>query len=164
MKNRMRDSTHCGAIWIWGASVVLCFGGLSCPAFAALGGGAESVHIDQERMSGTVKITREDGYTQHEIKLRTGTIIREYVSPGGVVFCVAWQGPFVPDMRQILGTYFDRYSQVATAQRENHRGRRFLDVRERGLVVQIAGHMRSYFGRAYDPTLFPPGVSADEVW
>src|ERR1700722_19006066 len=34
------------------------------------------------------------------------TVVDEYVSPAGTVFAVAWHGPFVPDMQQILGSYF----------------------------------------------------------
>lgn len=136
----------------------LCF-----PAFAALGGNVDSVQADEAYMKATIKIAQANAYAVHEIKAPTGTVVREYVSPTGRVFGVAWQGPFVPEMRQLLGAYFDRYSEAAKAQRESHVERRPLDIQEPGLVVQTAGHMRAYYGRAYDPELLPAGVSANDV-
>jgi hypothetical protein len=85
------------------------------------------------------------------------------VSADGRVFGIAWEGPFVPNMRQLLGSYFQHYSEAAKAQRESHVGRQPLNIQEPRLVVQTAGHMRAYFGRAYDPELLPNGVSPDEV-
>jgi hypothetical protein len=31
------------------------------------------------------------------------------------------------------------------------------------LVFQSIGHLRAYYGRAYDPQLLPAGVSTDDV-
>jgi hypothetical protein len=37
-----------------------------------------------------------------------GTSVRRYVSPAGKVVAVAWKGPVMPDLRQVLGpTSFD---------------------------------------------------------
>jgi hypothetical protein len=137
--------------------------GLTLQGFAALGGSLDSVQADQAYMNATIKIARADSYAVHEIKTPTGTVVREYVSPAGRVFGIAWQGPFVPDMRLLLGTYFEHYSEAAKAQRERHVGRWPLNIQESDLVVQTAGHMRAYSGRAYDPGLLPEGVSGDDV-
>jgi hypothetical protein len=136
---------------------------LPLPALAALGGDAASVHEDQAQMKGTLKTTEGMTYTVHEIKAGTGTVVREYVSPGGEVFGVSWQGPFIPDMQQLLGSYFEAYSSAAQAQRTAHRGRAPLSIQQAGLVVESNGHMRSYSGRAYDPGKLPQGVSANDI-
>jgi Protein of unknown function (DUF2844) len=142
---------------------ILAIATLSPSGFAALGGTSESVKSDQTQMKAKLKATPADAYSIHEITAPTGTVVREYVSPDGRVFGISWQGPFVPDLRQLLGDYFLRYSEATKIQREKHVGRQPLNIREPKLVVQTAGHPRSYFGRAYDPELLPAGVSADDV-
>ena len=67
------------------------------------------------------------------------------------------------DLRFILGSYFERYSVSAKTQRESHVGRRPLQIREPGLVVQTTGHMRAFWGRVYDPGLLPAGVGFNEI-
>jgi Protein of unknown function (DUF2844) len=137
--------------------------GLSLPALASLGGSIDSVQSDQAQMRATTTISAGAAYTVHEMKAPAGTVVREYVSPAGRVFGVSWQGPFIPDLQQLLGDHFERYAAAAKAQRESHVGRRPLNIQEPGLVVQTAGHMRAYSGRAYDPGLLPAGVTANDV-
>jgi hypothetical protein len=89
-------------------------------------------------------------------------VVREYVSPAGKVFGVAWQGPRIPDLRQLLGAYYAQYESAASAARSvRHRGP--LLIQEPGLVVQSGGHMRAYNGLAYVPDLLPAGVRAEEI-
>jgi hypothetical protein len=144
-------------------TLVLLILGLSLPALASLGGSIDSVQSDQAQMRATTTISAEATYTVHEMKDPTGTVVREYVSPAGRVFGVTWQGPFIPDLQQLLGDHFEHYAAAAKAQRESHIGRRPLNIQEPGLVVQTAGHMRAYSGRAYDPGLLPAGVTANDV-
>ena len=133
------------------------------PAFAALGGDASSVQADQSHMQGSLRTTQTEAYTLHEIRAATGTVVREYVSSSGKVFAVAWQGPWPPDMRQLLATYFAPYQQALQSQANARAGRRPLLIQQPGLVVQAGGHMRSFAGRAYLPQMLPQGVSAEEI-
>ena len=135
----------------------------SFPAFAALGGDESSVATDMAQMKSTVKVTPGDAFAVHEMKGSGGSVVREFVSPAGRVFGVAWQGPSIPDLHQLLGTYFQQYSAAAQAAKAGHPGRRPLNIQLPGLVVQTSGHMRAFYGRAYDPSLLPQGVSADAV-
>jgi len=135
----------------------------SFPAFAVLGGDESSVAADMAQLKATEKVTPSDAFAVHEIKTPDGELVREYVSPAGRVFGVAWQGRSIPDLQQLLGAYFQQYSAAAQAARAGHPGRRPLNVQLPGLVVQNSGHMRAFFGRAYDPTLLPKGASADAV-
>jgi len=136
---------------------------LPLPAFAALGGDVTSVHQDQAQMKGTLKTTQAGAYTVHEIKASAGIVVKGYVSPAGKVFAITWHGQFIPDMHQLLGTYFGQYVQAANAQRESHVGRRPINIQQPGLVFQNGGHMRSYFGRAYVPNSVPQGVDVDAL-
>ena len=114
-------------------------------------------------MKGTLKTTKAEAYTVHEIKIPGNTIVKEYVSAAGKVFAVSWRGQFIPNMQQLLGTYFDQFAQAAKAQRESHVGRRPLNIQQPGLVVQSGGHMRGYIGKAYAPNMVPQGVSPDAL-
>jgi hypothetical protein len=136
---------------------------LPLPALAALGGDVSSVQEDQAQMKGTLKTTEAQAYTVHEITTAGNTVVKEYVSPAGKVFAITWRGQFIPNMQQLLGTYFDQYAQAAKAQRESHPGHRPLNIQQPGLVFQNGGHMRSYVGRAYVPDMVPQGVNVDAL-
>ena len=133
------------------------------PSWAALGGDVASVQADQAHMQGTRRTTAAAMYTVHEIQAGTGTVVREYVSSEGKVFAVAWQGPWPPDLRQILGSYFDQYTQAAKAQTEIHVARRPVMIEQSGFVLQMVGHSRSFAGRAYIPGQMPPSVTVEAI-
>jgi hypothetical protein len=163
MKGQIHDKPWTKSARVFGRIIPLLVLLLPSPAVASLGAAEDSVHDDQVCLQAEVKITATGAYTIHELTSPLGTVVREYISPSGRVFAVSWQGPFQPDMKQLLGSYFDQYSVAAKAQRENQTRRSLLNIHERSLVFQSAGHMRAYFGRAYDPRLLPPGVNADEL-
>lgn len=134
------------------------------PARAALGGDVSSVNADQAQMKGSVELKQFAAYNVHQIKISNGTTVREYVSSAGTVFAVAWNGPFLPDLQQLLGNYFDQYSAGVKADKATYVGRRPLNVQLPGLVVQMTGHVRDYHGRAYLPNQVPGGVKAEDLW
>ena len=140
-------------------AVALCAAVAALPVQAALGGSEATVEADRLQVQGTQRVLRLAAYTVHEMQAPSGTVVREYVSPAGTVFAVAWQGPSMPDLRQVLGTYFDRYVEAA-AQRK---ARGPIAIEQPGLVVQSSGHMRAFVGRAYIPEALPPGVGADSI-
>ena len=132
-------------------------------AFATLGGSVDSVRADQTHFKAKMSVIESGVYTVHQLTTPTDIVMREYVSRSGQVFGVTWRGPFIPEMRQLLGGYFPQYVTAAKAARERHVGRAPLNIQLPGLVVQTGGHMRAYFGRAYDPQLLPTGASSDDV-
>ena len=157
----------CLAPIIQGGFVLLCLGIITfmrpVPVYAALGGDASSVTEDVVHLQGSLLSIRAPNYTVHEIHAATGTVVREYVSPSGTVFAVAWQGPWLPDMRHLLGNYFDQYVEALQGQRSVRFGRRPIHVELPGLVVQLSGHPRSFAGRAYVPERLPQGVQAEDI-
>ena len=145
-------------------AIALAAAALPTPAFAALGGQAASVDADRVHLQAAlVRMTRVDAYAVHELQTASGTVVREYVSSGGTVFGVAWQGPWVPDLRTILGTYFDQYADALAAARTKRRGRGPLAVEGPGLVAELSGHPRAFSGRAYVPQLLPQGVTPESI-
>jgi hypothetical protein len=141
--------------------------GAAFPAWAALGGDFASVQADQVHLQGTLRTTAMASYTVHEIQTASGTVVREYVSfsgaSAGKVFAISWKGPWPPDMRQVLGSYFDQYVQAAKAQRAVRVGRRPLVIEEPGLVMHVGGHPRGFVGRAYVPEMLPAGARAEDI-
>jgi hypothetical protein len=142
-------------------AAMLTFGG-SSPAYGALGGNAASVQADQVHMQGSLRTTAAAGYTVQEIR-SAGTLVREYVSGAGQVFGVAWEGRWPPDLRQVLGSYFEQYVQAARTQNGARGVRRPLSIESQGLVVQIGGHPRAFFGRAYVAEQLPANVRAEDI-
>jgi hypothetical protein len=132
-------------------------------AFAALGGDATSIDADRAQMKGSEELKQGSTYTVHQLKGASGTVVREYISSGGSVFAVAWQGQFVPNMQQLLGTYFDQYSAAVKANKDAHAGRHPLNLQLPGLVVQMNGYTHAYHFRAYVPQQVPAGVTEEEL-
>jgi len=133
---------------------------LPCAASATLGEPASSVQTDGVQLQGSIKESDRGAYRVHEIQLPSGTLVREYSGLDGVVFAVAWHGPFMPDLRQMLGRYFDAYVTVAKAKHADHH---HLQIQQSDLVVQSSGHMHAFNGRAYLPQAIPGGVSIGDL-
>jgi len=138
--------------------------GAASVASATLGGDASSVDADRVRLLGALRgITRTNDVAVHEMQSAAGTVLREYVTSTGTVFGVAWQGPWMPDLRQILGTYFEPY-QAAVGATRKARGRRgpiVIDTPD--LVMRVSGHQRAFSGTAYIPKLLPQGMRPESI-
>ena len=129
-------------------------------AAAALGEDEASITADEAQMKGDHSAIAGEKYTVHEIRTRSGISIREYIVPGNKVFAVTWRGPWLPDMRQLLGTYFGTFSRALRVKHSRHRPFVIVDP---ALVVHSSGHMRSFFGEAHVPSLVPEGVSVEAL-
>jgi len=132
---------------------------LSASSFAALGGDVNSVLADQAQMKAQRRVTQMTAYSIHEMQSQAGTTVREFVSPEGKVFGVAWQGQSLPNFQQVLGSYYDQFIKSAPRQRKHGP----VTIQMPGLVVQSGGHMRALTGRAYVPEMMPSGVKVDEI-
>jgi hypothetical protein len=96
----------------------------------------------------------------YQIKSSAGTLIKEYVSANNLVIAVSWQGPTLPDLKQLLGDYFEAFAKrPANANSDHHNA----ELRSDDLVVQSRGQMHNFAGRAYLPKLLPPGFNADQI-
>lgn len=130
------------------------------PVLAALGEGPTSSIGGRAQAQATVQAGPGERYTVHQVVMPSGTVVREYVSPSGTVFGVAWRGPAMPDLRQLLGQYFEPYANAVSAKRRGHGP---VTVEQPQLVVRSGGHMRSFVGTAYLPASLPQGVSPEEI-
>jgi hypothetical protein len=127
---------------------------LSFAAHATLGQNVSTVDGDQSRLRAVAHTsTTQSAYSVHVMTLPSGTLVREYVAPNGIVFGVAWDGPTLPDLKSVLGASFDAYV-AATATRRGTP----LAISSSDLVVYSGGHLRAFSGHAYLPQAVPPGV------
>jgi len=129
---------------------------------ATLGESADSVMTDRKALSAVQAVTTtHNAYTVQEISSQT-VAVREYISPSGMVFGIAWNGLTHPDLTLLLGSYVGEY-QKSLRQSPRKPGRKFSQIKTDRIVVEKWGHMRNLHGRAYDPSLIPPGVNVDEI-
>ena len=129
-------------------------------AFATLGQDGSTVDRDRVQLRAQRSVTQSAGYSVHELTLPGGTQVREYLTSTQQVFAVAWRGPSIPDLQQLLGDYFPRYS---TAAKALGRARRPIAVEESDLVIHTGGHPRAFFGVAYLPQRMPAGMRAEDI-
>jgi hypothetical protein len=133
---------------------------LCAPAFAGLGGTVASVDADRVSLKGEVRVTSQAGYTVHAISSASGMVLQEYFAPNGVIFAVSWRGPGVPDLKQMLGSYYEQARQAASGPHYNHH---HFTVATPEVVVQSSGHLRSFVGRAWAPALLPQNFSINDI-
>jgi hypothetical protein len=132
---------------------------LSFAAHATLGQNVSTVDSDQSRLRAVAHAAiSQSAYSVHLITMPSGTEVREYVAPNGIVFGVAWDGPTLPDLKAMLGASFDTYV-AATATRRGTP----LAVSNSDLVIFSSGHLRAFSGHAYLPQAVPAGVDVSVI-
>jgi hypothetical protein len=140
---------------------VVCFGVISWSgrtAHATLGGDVASIAINHQHLGGEQRVLKLASGERHELQLPSGIVVHQYVSSTGAVYAIAWSGPRMPDLRELLGTYFPKMAQARRLPTGGHT----IMVREGDdLVVQSTGHHGRFVGRAWVPSLAPAGVNLD---
>ena len=152
----MRDLYHFICILTLAVTFIL-----SLPAYATLGEEFLPESTQQANPVSKIRETSRGQYTVNEYTLASGTLIREFVAPTHKVFAVIWKGPFKPDLRQLLGSYFTHY--VTAASNKPYPGRHPVSLRDPHLVIHAGGHMRAFSGIVYLPDQMPAGVREDEL-
>jgi len=135
------------------------------PAFATLGEQEASIENDRVRLQGArTSVAAGNGFAVHEMVTASGATVREYVAQAtGRVFAVAWQGSWQPDFRQVFGSYFQQYVQGAQAAHGNRARRGPVVIEHSGLVVEMGGQPRAFYGRAYVPQLMPQNMDTGTI-
>lgn len=145
------------------AALAFCAVGLSFPCLATLGGDLSTVEQDRTHLKASLSVSPSTGYSVHELKAATGTAVREYATADGRVFGVAWEGPWRPDLRQLLGDYFPDYQRAARNKRQRSGLNGPLMSSTSRLVIEMSGRPRAFYGRAYLPDLVPSGIEPNGI-
>jgi hypothetical protein len=133
------------------------------PVWAVLGEYESSVSLDEQALHGTGRQEARPGYRLRQISASNGSVIREFISPEGLVFGVAWQSPRMPNLTQLLGSNITELQVTLQSRTPGPPSRAPLIVQTPRLVFVSGGHLRSFHGYAYVPGLVPAGVSPGVV-
>ena len=128
-------------------------------AHAALHGNEQSVLDDLSLSNATLGTEALNGYTVLTLNLPSGTKVKEYLSANGQVFAVSWRGPLLPYFELILGKHIKEYRDAFNS----NSGRGPLVYRQPELIIESAGHIRAFSGRAYIPPLLPQGLRPEDI-
>ncbi len=139
------------------AALLLAYAG-AC--HAALGGLPEQFNAEGTTVVSSAT-TAGPNYAVRDTTLASGTRVREYISTGGVVFALTWEGPVLPDLKGLLGKYFDTL--VAESTRSPRAGRSQIAIDAPEVVINSGGHMRAFEGSAWIPAALPPGFAPDAL-
>jgi hypothetical protein len=129
-------------------------------SWAALGGQPAQFAANAVARQTDTKSTGPAPYTDIRTALASGTIVHEYTDTAGTVFAVSWSGPFLPNMKQLLGAHFDILARRDGAAHRRH-GQRMVDQPD--VKVEAGGHMGAFEGRAWLPARLPAGFDPKEI-
>jgi len=140
------------------------------PCFASLGrapsafSGTTTVHQARTLAAANGTGGASNGSASYSVSTTTlagGTTVREYVGADGVVFAVTWNGPFLPDLRELLGQHFATLRNESARQPKAGRGQ--VRVAQPDVTIESGGHMRAYTGRAWINSRLPAGFDTDTL-
>jgi hypothetical protein len=137
-------------------ALLFCGPGVVGDAAATLGGDGASIKLNQQHLGAAHKVEVLAAGERHELRLPSGTVVQQYLSPKGTVYAVSWHGQRPPNLQELLGSYFPQLSTRNPGRRRT--GHHQLNVSGEDLMVQSSGHNRSFSGRAWVPSLVPAGV------
>lgn len=125
-------------------------------SWAALGGVPTSFQAQRNLPMSSTLLPGAAGYTVVRHELDSGTQVREYVDASGKVFAVSWSGPFLPDLKELLGAHFE------AMQAQANRGDSISRLTRQGkeVVIVSTGRMGAFEGRAWLPAMLPSGFDA----
>lgn len=122
------------------------------------------MHAASTEASAASGTSTSSSYTVQETTFGNGTAVREYVAQNGSVFGIAWRGPQMPNLSDLLGTYFPQYvAGVQAVRAARGGGHGPVAVDQSGLVVHSGGHMGAFAGQAWLPQALPQGVSGSDI-
>jgi hypothetical protein len=133
------------------------------PGSSARASGSTTGGLVSAKAAATPATATAGNYTVSKTVQDNGTTISEYATPTGLVFALSWQGPFMPDLNSLLGTYFSAFKTQSDASRATRNIGTPVGVDTGKLVVHSSGRMRNYTGYAYATDLIPGGVNISDV-
>lgn len=145
--------------WLVAATLLLVAGN-PARARATLGEDVASVAVLKARLGATLQVHARERFAIHELALPTGAKLREFADDAGKVFAVSWSGGFRPNLRDVMGSHYDRFI-AATRGRRAARGIARTELP--GLVVVVGGHLRNSFGYVLLSDRVPAGLEPADL-
>lgn len=130
-------------------------------AFAALGGAPSAPGPRVLSETAVQAVSNAAAYTDLKETMESGTEIHEYVNAKGIVFAVSWSGPFLPDLKQVLGAHFGTL--VDHVKQHPGGARSQVRLQQDDVVIFSGGRPGAFEGRAWVPALLPAGFDTNAV-
>jgi hypothetical protein len=141
--------------------VALMLSACSGTVLAGLGSSAVALEPGVLSASSTLMSTVSSTYTKLQKTLESGTQVHEYVNAGGTVFAVSWSGPYMPDLKGLLGAHFQAL--LDNARKQPGAARSQVDVQQDDVVIFSGGRVGAFEGKAWIPALLPAGFSTSDI-
>lgn len=90
----------------------------------------------------------------------SGGKVRQFIADGGKVFGVAWSGSWRPDLRELMGSHYERY---LAAMKGKRLARGPVRIELPGLILVMGGHQRAFFGRVYLLDQMPANTRPQDI-
>lgn len=145
------------------ALALVCWVVWAQPAHAVLGERVETIHADQMRLQGARRLATALQYQVHDIRLADGSLVRQFATPSGQVFALAWRSHLKLQLQPLLGQYFSGYTEARRAATKGHGFVRQSVLSQGGLVVHESAHLGMFAGLAYVHHLVPEGVNPNAL-
>ncbi|PRC92581.1 hypothetical protein S2091_2636 [Solimicrobium silvestre] len=126
---------------------------VSLSAHATLGENASTVSTDQAALHATLTTQVSANYTDYMLTLPDGIVVHEFVNSASKVFEITWSGKrHRPDMQQLLGQYFTRFTDTSHKTRPTTRQAHQVTTE---LVIHSSAIHGYFSGTAHVPALLP---------
>ena len=130
-------------------------------ALGVLGESTATVEEDRTVLHGRSSVESKTGVSVYVIEA-SGLTVREYAGSDGIVFGLAWKHHTgVLSLERLFGVYYGEYSRAVAEQAR--RSQRIQRIETEPLIVERGGRMGATWGRAWIPSLLPPGMSTEQI-
>ncbi|HRG62518.1 MAG: DUF2844 domain-containing protein [Neisseriales bacterium] len=133
---------------------------ISLSAYASLGESSEEVNNDAKNLSSWVSnIETTDNYVIKSINTEN-TQIKEYINPASdTVFAIRWAGKRIPNMKVLLGNYFDEFMNT----KGSSHGLTSGSSANTDLISNYGGVPGHFFGQVILTKYLPQGLKIGDL-
>ena len=132
-------------------------------SYAGLGGApaAPGPHLLANAAAAAPSAGNPSAYTDLKRTLDSGTEVHEFLNDRDTVFAVSWSGPFLPDLKEVLGSHFQTLRDHVKKRAGGARSQ--VRLQQDDLVIFSGGRPGAFEGRAWIPALLPAGFDTAAV-
>jgi len=133
---------------------------LTTPSFARLGEPETLIKAEATQLGASLLEERTATHKIVTLDTPAELRIRQWVNAQGRVFAITWAGPVMPDLAQLLGRHYTAFREAAE---RGHSTRSAVRLDTPEVVIESAGRMRAFRGRAFCPPMLPAGVRPEDI-
>lgn len=131
--------------------------------FATLGADADSIVNDRTKLALDRSEPKKFSNFKAEEMVAKGLRVRQFVSPSGRVFALAWSGRVDSQLPQLLGSYSKDVQEYEQAHPKRAGRIPYRRVDAGRVVLEFWDTLRKVEGKAIVPALAPANVTAKDI-